>query len=127
MNYEDLDVFKKAHNLVLKIYQITENFPAKEQFRIVSQMIKAAYSIPANIAEGSSRNTTKEYLNYLFISRGSLNELKYFLKLSKDLNYVSEDTFKQFENKCNEVGKLLNGLINSLKKITTSQSPNPKS
>lgn len=127
MNYEDLDVFKKAHNLVLKIYQITENFPAKEQFRIVSQMIKAAYSIPANIAEGSSRNTTKEYLNYLFISRGSLNELKYFLKLSKDLNYVSEDTFKQFENKCNEVGKLLNGLINSLKKITKSQSPNPKS
>jgi four helix bundle protein len=59
MNYEDLDVFKKAHNLVLKIYQITENFPAKEQFRIVSQMIKAAYSIPANIAEGSSRNTKK--------------------------------------------------------------------
>ncbi len=75
MKYEDLEVFKKSHELVLEIYEITKNFPKEEQTRIVNQMIRAAYSIPANIAEGNSRNTTKEYLNFLFISRGSLNEL----------------------------------------------------
>ena len=64
MKYEDLDVFKKSHKLVLEIYRITDQFPSREQMRIVNQMIKAAYSIPANIAEGNSRNTTKEYLNF---------------------------------------------------------------
>ena len=127
MKYEDLEVFKKSHELVLEIYEITKNFPKEEQTRIVNQMIRSAYSIPANIAEGNSRNTTKEYLNFLFISRGSLNELIYFLMLSKDLNYISNDIYLTYRKKCNVVGKLLNGLINSLKEFTKSQNPNPKS
>ena len=76
MLYEDLDVFKESHSLVLKIYQITKSFPKEENYRIVDQMIRCAYSIPSNIAEGNNRNTTKDYLKFLYTARGSLNELK---------------------------------------------------
>ena len=76
-----MDVFKKSHQLVLNIYRITEKFPRDEKFRLVDQMIRAAYSIPSNIAEGNRRNTTKEYVNFLYTSRGSLHELQYFLLL----------------------------------------------
>lgn len=90
MNYENLLVFKKAHNFVLNIYDVTKNFPNNEKFRLVDQLIRASYSIPSNIAEGNSRNTTKDYVNFLYMARGSANEIKYFLLLSKDLNYIEK-------------------------------------
>jgi four helix bundle protein len=81
-------------------------------------MIRAAYSIPSNIVEGNSKRTTKDYLNFLYISRGSIHELKYFLLLSKDLYYLDEDQFYRLSERCDRVAKLLNGLINSLKEKT---------
>jgi len=63
-------------------------------------MIRCAYSIPSNIAEGNSRNTTKEYVNYLYIARGSINELKYFLLLSKDLKYLNLEVYSDLKEKC---------------------------
>ncbi len=115
MNYEDLDVFKNSHEIVLEIYKITNNFPKEEKYRLIDQMIRAAYSIPSNIAEGNSRNTTKEYINYLHMSIGSINELKYFLLLSKDLKYISSEKYSELKEKCVIVIKQLNGLIKSLK------------
>ncbi len=79
MVYEDLEVFKKSHQLVLNIYEITKILPNEEKYRLVDQLIRASYSIPSNIAEGNSRNTTKDYINFLYTSRGSANEIKYFL------------------------------------------------
>ena len=115
MNYEDLEVFKKSHQLVLDIYKLVDKFPKSEKYRLVNQIVRAAYSIPSNIAEGNSRNTTKEYINFLYISRGSLNEVKYFLLLAKDLSYINTDEYKDIFKLCNEIGKMLNGLIKSLK------------
>ena len=70
MNYEELNVFKESHKFVLEIYKTTETFPNEEKFRLVNQLIRASYSIPSNIAEGNSRNTTKDYINFLYNARG---------------------------------------------------------
>ncbi|MBN2018176.1 MAG: four helix bundle protein [Candidatus Cloacimonetes bacterium] len=116
MNYSDLDVFKKSHQLVLTLYQITNKFPKDEKYRIIDQMIRAAYSIPANIVEGNSRNTTRDYIRFLYNSRGSLNELNYFLLLSKGLCYITSSLYNDLILQTEEIGKMLNGLISSLKK-----------
>ncbi len=115
-NYEQLEVFQKSHALVLEIYNITDSFPSHEKFRIVDQMIRSAYSVPSNIVEGNSKNTTKEYLNFLYISRGSIHELKYFLLLSRDLSYISDKVYQKLLSECDAVGKMLNAMINSLKR-----------
>jgi len=121
-DYEQLEVFQKSHSLVLSIYDLTTTFPKDEKFRLVDQMIRSAYSIPSNIVEGNSKNTTKDYLNFLYMSRGSLHELKYFLLLSKDLNYISEQLYLQFSTECDKIAKMLNGLINSLKRKMDSKN-----
>jgi four helix bundle protein len=114
-NYEKLLVFQKSYRLVLDIYRLVVNYPREEKYRLADQMIRAAYSIPSNIVEGNSKRTIKDYLNFLYISRGSIHELKYFLLLSKDLYYLDEDQFYRLSERCDRVAKLLNGLINSLK------------
>jgi four helix bundle protein len=115
MKFEDLKVYKDSHKFVLEIYDITKKFPNDERFRLVDQLIRASYSIPSNIAEGNSRNTTKDYINFLYIARGSANEIKYFLLLSKDLGYIDNDKYKELKNNIESIIKMLNGLINSLK------------
>ena len=113
MIYSDLNVFKLSHQFVLDIYRITKSFPSDERFRLVDQLIRASYSIPSNIAEGSQKNTTKDYMNFLYISRGSANEIKYFLLLSKDLNTA---IYTELNDKITSIIKMLNALITSLKK-----------
>ena len=115
MNYEGLNVFKKSHKFVLEIYDITKSFPKDEKFKLIDQLIRASYSIPSNIAEGNSRNTTKDYINFLYMARGSASEVKYFLLLSNDLGYISSDKYEALKNKIENIAKMLNGLINSLK------------
>ncbi len=116
MIYSELNVFKLSHQFVLDIYKITKTFPNEEKYRLVDQLIRASYSIPSNIAEGNQKNTTKDYLSFLYISRGSANEVKYFLLLSKDLNYIDDLTFQELDDKITSIIKMLNALINSLKK-----------
>jgi four helix bundle protein len=113
--FEKLIVLKKSHSFVLKIYEITKNFPKEEMYGLTSQIRRAAVSIPSNIVEGKSRNSKKDYLRFLLISRGSLEEVKYQLLLSKDLNYIKEKEYIKLYDLTNEVGKLINGLINSIK------------
>lgn len=115
MRFEDLNVYQNVHQFVLEIYKITKSFPNDEKYRLVDQLVRASYSIPSNIAEGNSRNTTKDYINFLYISRGSANEIKYFLLLSKDLNYIDIGLYEDLKIKIENIIKMLNGLISSLK------------
>jgi four helix bundle protein len=111
---EDMDVFRKAHKITVTIYEITKMFPQDEKFALVSQMRRAAYSIPSNLMEGGHRLNKKEYRQFVGISKGSAGELKYFLLLSKDLNYISESEYSILRESVEELSKMLGGLVKSL-------------
>ncbi|AST93643.1 four helix bundle protein [Sutcliffiella cohnii] len=119
-----LIVYQKAHKLVLEIYEVTKIFPREEQFALTSQMRRAAVSIPSNIVEGKARGSVKEYKRFLLMARGSLEELKYQMLLANDLNYLIEEKYIDLTKLSNEVGKLLNGLINKLQQGNPSGFPN---
>ncbi len=110
-HFQQLEVWQQGHRLVLQVYQVTKDFPGDERFGLVSQMQRAAVSIPANIAEGFKRRGKQEKIHFYNISEGSLEELKYFFILAKDLGYIS--TNDDLINQANTVGRLLNGLITS--------------
>ncbi|MFO7523823.1 MAG: four helix bundle protein [Ignavibacteriaceae bacterium] len=107
-------VWQKSHELVLKIYEITKEFPIDEQFGLTSQIRRAVVSIPSNIVEGKARGSNKDYNRFLMIARGSLEEVKYQLLLAKDLQYIDEKNYKEVLNLSMETGKLLAGLIKTL-------------
>jgi four helix bundle protein len=115
-NYKDLTVWQKSFQLTLLIYKITKTFPKDERFELVSQMHRAAVSIPSNIAEGYSRKTTKEFIRFILISYGSINELETQLLIAKELNFIQEDVFLDCQLLLEEVSKMLNALVISLKK-----------
>jgi len=115
--YDDtnkLIVWQKAHELVLKIYQITRDFPKDEQFSLTSQIRRAAVSIPSNIVEGKARGSNKEYKRFLLMARGSLEETKYQLLLAKDLKYMDEQKYFELLDLAQDVGRLLAGLIKKM-------------
>jgi len=114
-NFSELKVWQKAHELVLDIYRVTDQFPDRERFGIVSQLRRAAVSIPANIAEGFGRRTTNELLQSLGISNGSLEETRYFLLLSGDLRLLGEADFNRLHRQCDSIAQMLNALRRSLK------------
>jgi len=114
-SFHDLEIWKLSHQLVLEVYKISKMFPKEENFRITSQLIRASYSIPSNIAEGMGRYTRKEFVNFLTIARGSVEECKYLILLTKDLGYISEVIFTELTLKYDSLGKMINSLINSLK------------
>ena len=95
---EDLDVFKLAHQLALKTYSTTKAFPREETFSLVDQMRRAATSVGMNLMEGAMRLGTKEYRQFVGIARGSAGEVCYQLLLAKDLNYISEDTYRELRS-----------------------------
>lgn len=109
-----LIVWQKSHELTLKIYEITKDFPKDEQFGLTSQIRRAAVSIPSNIVEGKARGSNKDYKRFLLIARGSLEETKYQLLLAKDLKYIDEQKYKDVLNLSKDVGRLLAGLIKTL-------------
>lgn len=111
-----LVVFQKSHQLVLTIYNLTKRFPDDERFGLSSQLRRAAASIPSNIAEGRGRGSSKEFIRFLLISRGSLEEVRYQTLLAKDLNYLSLSEYDNIKVLTEEIGRILNGLINSLKR-----------
>lgn len=117
MNWRDLKVWQKAHNLVLDVYKLTACLPGEERYGIISQLKRSVISIAANIVEGQLRNTTKEYLSFLYNARGSLEETRYHLLLSKDLEFIDKNSFEILESEREEISKMLNNLIQSLKKL----------
>jgi four helix bundle protein len=114
-SYKDLIVWQQSVKLVENIYILTQKFPRGEIYGMVSQIRRAAVSIPANIAEGQARNAKGEYLQFLGVSSGSLAELGTLLLLSKQLKYIDEGTFSNIEKRCDEIGRLLTGLKHALR------------
>jgi four helix bundle protein len=114
-NYKDLKVWDKAHQLTLKIYKMTSQFPKEEIYGLTSQVRRSSSSIPANIAEGCGKNSSLELAHYLNISLGSANETEYHLLLSKDLNYIQENEYLLLDNIINEVKAMLIALINKVR------------
>jgi four helix bundle protein len=115
-SWKELKVWQKAHRLVLEIYKLTAEFPNVERFRLTDQLCRAASSIPANIVEGQARQTTKEYIHFLYNARGSLEETRYHLLLAKDLELLDSDRYATLETDYKAVSKMLNGLIQSLRR-----------
>lgn len=115
-SFEKLIAWKKAHNLVLTVYSLTRQFPSDEKHMLTNQIRRSTSSIAANIAEGNERKTKKEFVQFLYTAKASLSETKYHLLLSRDLGYLKNDKYLQLFNQSNELGKLINGLINYLKK-----------
>lgn len=113
--FQNLNVWKLAHELVLDVYRITKKFPSDEKYRLIDQLCRAAASVPMNISEGTGRNTDKDFANFLCIARGSLYEVKYQLILAKDLGYLEEKEFEQLSGKCDDIGRKLNSFINKLR------------
>ncbi len=113
--FENLIVWQKAHELVVKIYRITKEFPSEEKFRLVSQVCRSASSVPANIVEGNARTHKKEFFQFLNTALSSLEETKYHLLLARDLEYLSFQRYDELIKLANEVGKLISGLTKSLK------------
>ncbi len=111
---EELDVFKLSHSLTLEIYGITKSFPDEEKFGLISQMRKAAYSIPMNLMEGAHRLSSKEYRQFTGIARGSAGEMKYQLLLVRDLNYISDNEYSDLTSKYERVSQMLTRLAKSL-------------
>jgi len=111
---EDLDVFKLSHSLALEIFEITKAFPEEEKFGLISQMRRAAYSIPMNLMEGAHRLGSKEYRQFVGIAKGSAGEIKYQLLLVKDLKYIPEDKYSILLPEYERVSQMLTKLAKSL-------------
>jgi len=113
-NYKNLGAWQNGDELTFQIYRVTRHFPAEEMYGVTSQLRRAAYSVPANIAEGSGRESNADYFRYLSMARGSLAETEYFLHLASRLNYLGESDFKQLTKLVNYTFAALAGLMKSV-------------
>ena len=117
MDYIELDVWKNSRELVKIVYELTKSYPQSELYGLANQIRRCAVSVPSNIAEGIGRQSNKETIHFLYISKGSLNELETQLYLSLDLTYISETELKMVLEKVISCKKLLNGFINYYKNL----------
>ena len=113
--HRKLDVWKKSMTFVKDIYQATESFPKSEIYGLISQMRRAAVSIPSNLAEGAARKGKKEFKQYLNIAQGSISELDTQIELASMLKYIDENLYNNLMDGLNTISKMLFGLSRSLK------------
>lgn len=114
-NFKNYNVWKLSHQLTLKIYKLTKEFPNDEKYQIISQMQRASYSIPSNFSEGCGRKSDREFHRFIQIALGSAHELEYFLILSHDLKYIEKKSFEELTDLVNEVKSKLYNLSLKLK------------
>lgn len=114
--FTDLNAWKEAHSLVLEIYRLTKLFPREELYALIDQLRRAAISIVSNIAEGFSRESYKEKVQFYAVAKGSLTEVQSQLLVARDLAYISQDAYMIVSSRTVVVHKLLSGLIVSSKK-----------
>jgi four helix bundle protein len=114
MKYSELKVWQKAIDVVVDVYAMGKALPQEERFALVSQMQRAAVSIPANIAEGHGRKATNAFVNHLSIANGSLVELETLITISRRLGYVDERREKTILSATAEIGRMMSGLKDSL-------------
>jgi len=112
-SFTDLNAWKEGHKLVLLIYNATKKFPQEEKFGLISQLRRAAISITSNIAEGFSRQSRKEKIQFYYTSLGSLTEVQNQILIAKDLKYIKTERFNKVAEQSVIVNKLLNGLVKS--------------
>ena len=113
-NYKELIVLRKSIDLVTDIYAVTNIFPKEEMYGLTSQIRRSSISIPSNIAEGHSRRSTNDYVQFLKIARGSCAELETQLIISKNLDYLNLEKFQILIEKASEISKMLNAVITKL-------------
>jgi four helix bundle protein len=107
--FTDLQVWQKGHALALKLYRVSSKFPADERFGLISQIRRAAVSVPTNIAEGSKRRTRQEYARFLNIAEGSIVEVAYLLMLARDLGYLPSLSARESMDEASEIARMLHG------------------
>jgi four helix bundle protein len=113
-SYRDLIAWQKAMDLVVTVYQATEPYPNREMFGLTNQSRRAAVSVPSNIAEGQGRGSTKDYVHFLRIARGSLQELETQLILAQRLGFLPDSHLESLLAQSDEVSRIISGLIRSL-------------
>lgn len=112
---QDLEVFRLAHQLALGVYQATRSFPREESFGIVSQLRRAATSVPANLIEGGARLHRAEYRRFVGVARGSAAEVSYHLMLANDLGYLPDSNYESLREGYTRTGQMLTRLAKALK------------
>jgi len=123
LSYRNLRVWQCSMTLVIDVYTTTRHFPKEELYGLVSQMRRAAVSIPSNIAEGKGRLSDRDRAHFYFQARGSLLELETQILIAKQLNYVSETESAPLLGLSEEIGKMLNGLVDAISPHTTGRRP----
>jgi four helix bundle protein len=112
-NFEQLEVWQAAHRLVLCVYRITSTMPADQRYGLISQMQRAAVSVPANIAEGFKRRSRPDKIHFYNIAQGSLEELRYYFILCRDLGYKLD--YSSVAAQADQAGRMLTGLIKAVR------------
>ena len=115
-DYRKLKVFESVDDLAVRVYLVTGKFPREEMYGLATQMRRAAVSVPANIVEGSSRSSESEYLHFLDIAKGSLEELGYYIHLSHRLGLLDENENQGLQQDFSTCIKQLQALVNALRK-----------
>ena len=109
-SFRELKVWQRSHALVLELYRLSEAFPAPERFGLVSQLRRAAVSVPTNIAEGSKRRTRQDYARFLNLAEASLAETEYLLLLCRDLGYLAGEVTEPLLTEVSEISRMLHAL-----------------
>jgi len=115
-DYRKIEVWQLSHQFVLSIYKMTKQFPKTELFGLISQIRRAAVSVPANIAEGTVRKSKKEYIKFLYTAMGSLTEVGYYLYLVHDLNYIDSNDYAVQDEAQKKIASKLYRLIEVMEK-----------
>jgi four helix bundle protein len=118
-SYERLDAWQAAHRFVLLVYRTTRGFPSEERFGLSSQLRRAAFGVAANIVEGSAKKGPREFRRFLDIAVGSVAEIRYTLRLVKDLELITAEQFNDLESERDKVGRLTWGLYASMRRATS--------
>ena len=113
--FQKLIVYQKAKLLAIFVYKVTKNFPVNEQHGMISQMRRAIVSVAANIVEGYTKSTTKDFIRYLDISLGSLAEIEFYFELSLELGYIDINIYNKFQEQRLEVARLMRSFQKSLR------------
>lgn len=115
-DFTKIDAWKLADDLTVAVYEQTRSFPREELYGLTSQFRRAAYSVPANIAEGALRESQREYLHFLYIARGSLAEVQYFIHLSRRLKFLGQEETEVLTDQSRAAFACLHGLIKAVEK-----------
>jgi four helix bundle protein len=115
-DYAKIEAWRLVDNLTVAVYERTRSFPKEEIYGLTSQLRRASYSVPANIVEGASRESKRDYLHFLYIARGSLSETQYFIHLAQRLEYLSSEEADALRQQTKVTFACLHGLIQAVEK-----------